>query len=1008
MKLPMKLKRITVWLALALAALGAGVSMFSQGGATKPTPMSGAAAFRILFGVGDTEPTAWDGSAAAAVGAIESIQIWRPHAGDSTDSKSTWTVSSGSSFVAGGRPGAGQAAPILENGVIIAATLPDDGARIEIKTKQGNFSFQARDVPFGVKRNFINGRVAVDRVPDTVKLTASIEDQDYPAIAQSGDEVYATYVEFVRGDRSVSRWSNMGGPKPASLDFVARPAGGDQVFLVVYSKSKKTWGAPLAVTSSKQDIMRASVAVDGQKRVWVVYSANRNGNFDIYAKARSGARFGDEVRITSSDGVDLNPVATADSSGRLWVAWQGYRNGSLEVLAAAWNGKGFTKATVVSSSRASDWDPSIAAASNGEVAIAWDTYDKGDYDVYFRRVRFDSAVKMDDPVPVAASTRFESRASIAYDSQNRLWVAYETSGAKWGKDTGPYDNSGIPLYRDHSVQVKCFEGSKVYRAAGDNLAGVLPRAVLEPFPGGKKGGQQQKKKSLPADEHDTAGTRPGAMAFNSFPRLAADPSGMLYLAYRTRTGVGRSSLGTVWQEQVVYFDGAKWNGPVTVPNGDYWIDSRPAMAPLGPGHLMMLVSTDHRQSQTMRMPGQRGGPQLGAQPDAINADVYAAEMILPPGSAASLEAVAAEKVAAPDELVAGERKQVEDMRRYQATVGGQALSVLRGEFHRHTDVSVDGQGDGPLIDAYRYMIDAAAMDWGGCCDHDNGTNEFAWWTQQKLTDAYKLGDRYLAMFSYERSVQYPEGHRNVVMPRRGIRPLPRLAKTEADAPGHAPDTQMLYEYLHKYDGIVASHTSGTDMGTDWRDNDPKVEPVVEIYQGCRQNYEMPGAPRCNTADYSIGGWRPLGFVSLALKKGYRLAFQASSDHGSTHISYCNLWVTKRTREGVMEAFKKRRVYGATDNILAEVRSGPHFMGEEFSTSEPPSISVKLAGTAEFSKVHIIRDGEYVYSTEPKTRSVDFTWKDATPLKGKTSYYYVRGEQADGELVWASPMWITYQ
>ena len=37
---------------------------------------------------------------------------------------------------------------------------------------------------------------------------------------------------------------------------------------------------------------------------------------------------------------------------------------------------------------------------------------------------------------------------------------------------------------------------------------------------------------------------------------------------------------------------------------------------------------------------------------------------------------------------------------------------------------------------------------------------------------------------------------------------------------------------------------------------------------------------------------------------------------------------------------------------------------------------------------------------------DEDWPAATP--GKTSYYYVRGEQADGELVWASPMWITYK
>jgi hypothetical protein len=49
----------------------------------------------------------------------------------------------------------------------------------------------------------------------------------------------------------------------------------------------------------------------------------------------------------------------------------------------------------------------------------------------------------------------------------------------------------------------------------------------------------------------------------------------------------------------------------------------------------------------------------------------------------------------------------------------------------------------------------------------------------------------------------------------------------------------------------------------------------------------------------------------------------------------------------------------------------------------------------------------VHVIEPKTKEVSFTWKDDKPEAGKTSYYYVRGEQEDGELVWASPMWIKY-
>jgi hypothetical protein len=118
------------------------------------------------------------------------------------------------------------------------------------------------------------------------------------------------------------------------------------------------------------------------------------------------------------------------------------------------------------------------------------------------------------------------------------------------------------------------------------------------------------------------------------------------------------------------------------------------------------------------------------------------------------------------------------------------------------------------------------------------------------------------MFNYERSVTYPEGHRNVIFAQRGIRVLPRLPISGVDQSVHAPDTQMLYAYLKAFNGVTASHTSGTLMGTDWRDNDTLVEPAVEIYQGDRQNYEMPDAPRTNSENDSIGGWRPKGFIDL--------------------------------------------------------------------------------------------------------------------------------------------------
>ncbi|MCP5115698.1 MAG: hypothetical protein GY953_33135, partial [bacterium] len=633
--------------------------------------------------------------------------------------------------------------------------------------------------------------------------------------------------------------------------------------------------------------------------------------------------------------------------------------------------------------------------------------------------RFAGSIHLEEPLPVAASQWFEARPTLAYDGEGRIWVAYEESYRRWGKDFGAHETTGVGLYQGNTVRVKVLEGDQYYSPASP-LERVL-RALPAVHP------RNQKRRPGPwVDQPDPSlavargpNTTPyrNSRAHKSHPRLATTPDGTVFLAYRNAMGNIWGPGGTCWYENVVWFDGGRWRGPVFVARSDGILDNRPAMAAMGDSHLLMVGSTDHRFHRSGRVWG-------GAQSEWINYDLMAHEIaptsslgdrltataVRRHASPASLRLIEAGQPDPPEPDVATEQKQVALMRDYRAALGetgAQQYQLLRGEFHRHTAVSGDGGSDGDMSDAWRYFIDAAYLDWAGCCDHDNGAGrEYTWWWAQKMTDAFHAQGRFVPVFSYERSVRYPEGHRNVIFAERGVRPLPRLPKTADDsAPEPAPDTQMLYEYLRFFDGIAAVHTSGTNMGTDWRDNDPEVEPVVEIYQGDRQNYEMAGAPRTNRRGDSIGGWRPLGFVSEALAKGFRLGFQASSDHISTHMSYCNLWVTEPTREAILEAFKARRIYGATDNILADVRCSGHFMGEEFALEVAPQIDVKLTGTDKFAKVHIIKDNEYVYTAEPGTREVEFSWRDSNFERGKTSYYYVRGEQADGEIVWVSPMWI---
>jgi hypothetical protein len=151
---------------------------------------------------------------------------------------------------------------------------------------------------------------------------------------------------------------------------------------------------------------------------------------------------------------------------------------------------------------------------------------------------------------------------------------------------------------------------------------------------------------------------------------------------------------------------------------------------------------------------------------------------------------------------------------------------------------------------------------------------------------------------------------------------------------------------------------------------------------------------------------------LALQKGYRLAFECSSDHLSTHISYSHVYAENNSREALIKALKERHVYGSTDNIVAEFRSRAdgrdYMLGDEFTTSEAPKFEIKLVGTAPFAKVTLVKDDVEIPLPCDSKAEIELSWTDPQPAAGKTSYYYVRGEQTDGELVWVSPMWVKYQ
>jgi hypothetical protein len=720
------------------------------------------------------------------------------------------------------------------------------------------------------------------------------------------------------------------------------------------------------IRSPHTDIFLVKLARTKNGRPLAVWSAQVDNNWDLYSSTWSGSEWQAPQRLSTDPQPDIYPAAATDSNGNVWVTWQGFRNGKSDIFARRHNGSGWSAEERVSNGPGNDWLPAIAADGAGKVHIGWDTYDKGNYDIAMRTW---SAGQWSAVMPVADSLKFEAYVSLACDQENRLWATWSEAGMDWGKDTGFLPvKQGTPLYRDRWIGVSVYDGTR----------------WMEPA--------SPVNEALPASLRD----------HNDLPQLTADASGRVWLFFRHRNlriqdnPPDTPAHRAAWEIHGVTFDGNAWTSPVALPFSGGREDMRYAVAGADTG-LYAAWSTDNRNREDFLFE---------------RADIFAGKVALPVVSGASLALRPRQQFAL--KLFPVHPEEAQDLSRihgYTIDSGGKSYRIYRGDTHRHTEFSHDGNYDGSLLDAYRYSIDAAELDFLLVSEHNTvGGPDLPYinWLLQQTADVFAVTGKFVPFYGYERSLSYPNGHRNVLLPKRGVPTFP-ISPEEAKG---LTGAKMLYEHLKKNGGIAISHTSATGMGTDWRDNDPVAEPVVEIYQGDRVSAEYEGAPKAAYAGNPAsapGGFRPAGYVWNAWAKGYKLGIQASSDHFSTHISYACTLATDFTREGLLDAMRARHSYGATDNIILDYRvkaGGKEYLqGDALSANGPFELSVKVIGTQPVRQIDIIRSNEFLHTRNPMQKDVSFTFRDTQPKKGE-SYYYVRVIQVDDQIAWSSPVWIT--
>ncbi|MCA9300299.1 MAG: DUF3604 domain-containing protein, partial [Phycisphaerales bacterium] len=311
----------------------------------------------------------------------------------------------------------------------------------------------------------------------------------------------------------------------------------------------------------------------------------------------------------------------------------------------------------------------------------------------------------------------------------------------------------------------------------------------------------------------------------------------------------------------------------------------------------------------------------------------------------------------------------------------EGMGLYYGDLHRHTDLSLCFPFyDGSIEDAYRYAIDVAPLDFLAITDHsrdlDHGNvDSLLWHRCMKEVTRHRVDGRFMPYFSYERS-QGATDHNVISLRQDMLRP-------------HEPPLESFWEELDgdtftiPHATIAPPHESFNPVT--WTIHDDAKRPLMELYQGFRDETSMHIAKR-------------------AMSEGHHLGFIAASDHCSTSASYACVWAPERTHESIFRAMQSRRTFAATARVELAWRLGDHWMGARMTTDETSlTFDCHYRGTAPIARVDLLMDGEVVETHA--TNEGRFTMRH--PGDGEHAFH-VHVIQTDGNEAWGSPIWVTVE
>jgi len=224
------------------------------------------------------------------------------------------------------------------------------------------------------------------------------------------------------------------------LVWMSNREGNNEIYLKKQLNDGK-WTDTVNLTNNPSDDRMPFLFQDNSDCVWLLWTTNRKGNFDIYYQIYSKGKWSTPKPLTYSHHWDEYATGCSTNSGQIWITWNSYQCGNDDIYYVYGDEKSLKGPVRVTKDKAEDRFPFVFQSNDGKIWIFWSSDRDGNWEIYFKRYSPPRSLETKEPVRFTFDTSIDSTPYVIQTEDNRLWVFW-TSNRDGGSIYYKYSDDG--------------------------------------------------------------------------------------------------------------------------------------------------------------------------------------------------------------------------------------------------------------------------------------------------------------------------------------------------------------------------------------------------------------------------------------------------------------------------------------------------------------------------------------------------------------------------------------